>query len=1118
MRQDNNARDFHEEKRFSNLYRKRVVSLAARDVEFLMQGNGGRRMRSRNTTRDPGCNRRRAVPALLIAFAAIPFPLWAAKRMTVEQLQQTLTAAQTAHRKDPDLAQQLAEVELTARISSEVLQRLLASTPGPKTTAELRALADASVFLDPPAGEIPTTPAPDLATQKAILGKTIHYVARTLPTLPDFVATRETQHFDDLPQVLEPGGWPTRAGLHLDGASSISIAYRDGRETDDPSVASTKEVGIKKVDQPRPQAKPSESVDSKSSAASGLTSWGEFGPILGVVLVDAAKGKLSWSHWELRDGKPAAVFQFAVNRSVSHYNVQYCCVASREVIGGAYGTGGGRGAQQANQGMLKSGSSVFHEITGYHGNLTVDPDTGTILRIAIEADLKSDDPIQRAAIMVEYGSVKIGDNTYICPTRSISDSVSHELYQSSQTSPFVDMAELQLNEVAFTAYHRFGSESTLIAQAAPFPSSPDSGPADGAAPAQNEPAVNAQPAAPASATEVASPAPAANLGASATPTATPADPTPSESDQEILVKAVDNLPGIEGDAANAAPASNANAIGFTLKVTTRMVDLGLIATDKRGKPITDLRQDEIEIYDNGRKQQLAAFQHANPGAAAPQPAQPSQPSEPADTFTNTTTVIREVQDAPDLLILLMDESHLPFQDLNRARGEVLRFLKATRPTSRVALYSVSEHGFRVLQDVTQDHALVMARLSAWMPNAQAVSQAQALDRRIRQQFDTVHNSTDLNYVNGNYNEVPDTITTTDPELRQMGDNPLRSALEVMIALARHFSAVPGHKSMAWISGDSVLADWSDQAVAIEKGSKQLEAAMQHTREALNDAHIALYAVDASAVQGDAIDASLQNRNVQLNQAAQDNASEGGGAGRVNNGGAGRTTAQMEQDLHGIQGPVRQLAESTGGRAINKGGDLKAALDGIDQDSTALYELGFDPNSPADGKFHSLQVKIPSRKDIKLRYRTSYLYTEESASTKQRFQQAVWSPQDATGIALTAEAVTAADSASGKGIVKLRIALPGLALQQQAGPPVKWTDQLYIFVAERDDAAQKAEVSGDTLLLTLKQATYDSGMPAGIPYHRNVDPKSRLGSVRVIVVDGNSGKMGSVTLPSSALHP
>ena len=1082
-------------------------------------------VRRRNTKRSQNSGWHRAILTLPIAFTALIVPASAAKRITIEQLQQTLAAAQSAHRKDGDVAQQLADAELTERVGPQALQQMLAVSPGPRTAAELRALADASVFLDPPAGQIPTIPAPDLATQRAILGKTIHYVARTLPTLPDFVATRVTEHFDDLPQVLEPGGWPTRAGLHLDGTSHIPIAYRDGRETDDPALASQPEGGIKKVD----QARSPDTENAKPAATAGLTSWGEFGPILGVVLVDAAKGKLGWAHWERLDGKRVAVFQFAVDRSVSHYNLQYCCVKSGEVIGGSYGSGG-RGGQPANKGMLKSGESVFHEITGYHGNLTIDPDTGTILRIAIEADLKSADAIQRAAIMVEYGAVKIGDNTYICPTRSISDSVSHDLYQASLTSPFVDMAEVQLNEVAFTGYHHFGSESTLVALAAP--ASPDATPAADASAPQPSPSAEASAAPPAgnvppaASSESTSPEPssAASLSASAAPPANSAPPpTPAESDEEILVKAVESLPGMESDAVNASPATGASARAatFTLKTTTRMVDLGLIAYDKHNKPITDLKQDEIEVYDNGRKQHLVAFQHGAVSAATPQPVQPapaSDSSQPPDTFTNATTVIKEVQDAPDLLILLMDESHLAYLDLNRARGEVLRFLKATRPTSRVALYSVSEHGFRVLQDVTQDHALVEAKLAAWMPNAQAVSQAQALDRRIRQQFDTVHNASDLNYVNGNITEVPDYITSTDPELRQMGQNPLRSALEVMIALARHFSSVPGHKSLAWISGDSVLADWEDQAVGMEKGSKQLEAAMMHTKEALNEAHIALYAVDASGVQGDAIDASLENRNVQLNQAAQDNVAAGGGPGRTNNGGAGRVQAEMQQDLHGIQGPVRQLAESTGGRAINKGSDLKVALDGIDQDSLALYEIGFDPDSLADGKFHTLQVKIPGRKDVKLRYRTGYLYSEESVTTKQRFQQAIWSPQDATGIALKAEAVTAADSASGKGVVKLRITLPGLALQQQPGPPVRWTDDLYVFVAERDDAAQKAEVSGDTLRLSLRQATYDTGMPAGIPYHRNVDPKSKLGSIRVIVVDGNSGKMGSVTLPSSALHP
>jgi hypothetical protein len=157
--------------------------------------------------------------------------------------------------------------------------------------------------------------------------------------------------------------------------------------------------------------------------------------------------------------------------------------------------------------------------------------------------------------------------------------------------------------------------------------------------------------------------------------------------------------------------------------------------------------------------------------------------------------------------------------------------------------------------------------------------------------------------------------------------------------------------------------------------------------------------------------------------------------------------------------------------------------------------------------------------VKLRYRNGYLYNEEASTTKDRFQQAIWSPQDATGIALTAEAVPAADSASGSSTVRLRIGFPGLALQQKSETSqVRWTDQLYIFTAQRDDANQKAEVSGDTLRLSLKQATYDSGMPAGIPYQHGVEAKSKFGTVRIVVIDGNSGRMGSVTIPTSVLHP
>jgi VWFA-related protein len=1029
--------------------------------------------------------RKMLMPLALVA--AISLPASASRPITLEQLQQLLTKAQSTHLSDNETARQLADVELSARAEPQALQRLVVVSPGQKTTQALRGLAGLSAFLDPSASEIPSTPTPGFAAQKAILAKTIHYVARTLPTLPDFLATRATEHFDDSPQVLQSGGWPVRAGFHLEGSFEAPITFVDGAEKNAQSQSFSPTTALKKVGSTKGK------IDAKPAAiGSGLNSWGEFRTILGIPLVDAAKGKINWLRWEQIGGKPAAVFQFQIARADSHYEVQF------------YRNRPSKGSAKSNY--------IFRQTTGYHGSLAIDPGSGAVQRIIIDADMEPGSPIQRASMLVDYGPVQMGTRSYTCPIHSITVSASDEVYQPTPKSPFVDLIELQVNETIFSGYRRFGSDATVYAATQPVSnqtgeSTAPSRPAP-SSPAAAEPEIAAE-------TEAPAPTGDSTADAASTTSSQPISAEETEADQEILIRAIESMPGESASEEDTGTGNNAD--NLTLNSTTRSVDIGLVAFDKHGKPITDLTRDQIEIYDNGRRQQLSAFHHAVPAAEPSQPSGPPEAGPTEVTFTNTVTTFREVQDAPDLLILLLDESHLAYLDLNRARGELLRFLKATRPTSRIALYAVNEHGFRVIQDVTQDHALMMQKLTAWMPIASSVSQAQDTDRRIRQQFDTVHNVEDLNNVNGNYSEVPDSYQTIDPELMQMGQNPLRAVLESMTALARHFSPVPGHKSLAWISGDSVLADWEDKAVATEKGPKTMDAALQHAKEALNEARIALYVVDASAVSGDGVDPSLQFRNVELNQAAADVAALRGITVPRNNT-AGRTTAQMEQDLHGIQGPVRVLAESTGGRAINKGGDLKATLDGIDRDSSSLYELGFDPDTPADGMFHTLMVRVPSRKDIKLRYRTGYLYAEESTTTKERFQQAIWSPQDAGDLVLTAQAVPATGPSS-EGIVKLHVAFHGIAFQQKEGQrPDRWTDRLYIFVAVRDDATQKAEVSGDTLRLSLKQTTYEAGMPEGIPYQRAVQVKSRLGSVRVIVVDGNSGKMGSVTLPSSALHP
>src|SRR5271170_6800498 len=139
----------------------------------------------------------RSFGIILAILAGATLPAMAAKPTTVEQLRTTLTTAHSEHRSDDAQAHQLLEVKLTARVSGAELQQLIADSPGPKTTQAIHAIADESAFLDPPPSELPGTPPPDLAVQKAIMGRTINYVLHTMPTLPNLLATRVTEHYVD---------------------------------------------------------------------------------------------------------------------------------------------------------------------------------------------------------------------------------------------------------------------------------------------------------------------------------------------------------------------------------------------------------------------------------------------------------------------------------------------------------------------------------------------------------------------------------------------------------------------------------------------------------------------------------------------------------------------------------------------------------------------------------------------------------------------------------------------------------------------------------------------------------------------------------------------------------
>jgi hypothetical protein len=221
-------------------------------------------------------------------------------------------------------------------------------------------------------------------------------------------------------------------------------------------------------------------------------------------------------------------------------------------------------------------------------------------------------------------------------------------------------------------------------------------------------------------------------------------------------------------------------------------------------------------------------------------------------------------------------------------------------------------------------------------------------------------------------------------------------------------------------------------------------------------------------------------------------------------------AQMQQDMRPIQGPVRHLAEATGGQIFRRSGSISKELSDVVEDGHAAYQVSFYPEGPADGKFHTITVKLTSyQKGAALRYRTGYLYAKEPATLKERFQQAVWLPTDANQIAVTAQPA----SQDGGLHVRIKIAASDLALAQKGD---RWSDNLDVFLVQRDDAGQHAQVEGRRLGLQLKPATMQFMLKDGLYVEREVLLKPPVTSLRILVVDESSGRMGSVTIPAASL--
>lgn len=364
-----------------------------------------------------------ALAASLLAQTAVQTA--AQTQVTVQQLQDYLLSARARKESDAALARQLSSVQLVEQLTGSRLAALLSRLrAGPQTAEQVGLLAASSVFEAPPPADLPTQPPPNPLEQKRILQAARDYAASSVLRLPDLLATRATRSYDNALQLTGGKKHPQpEIVMHFVGGFERQVTVRGGQEV---------------PFSPTPGANL-----SHPARVEGMSTWGEFGPLLATVLSDAQAGSIAWSRWQYGDDRARlAVFRYSVPRSASHDLVDL--YSSIQLLNDP---GPSRPLQ-------------FRDLPAYHGDLYIEPASGTVMRITLNAELVPPAPVLLSQLSVDFAPVEIAGKPYTCPVRGIAVSVVHNAEMES-----IDGAgpERFVNMVRFTDYHKFASTSRIVA-------------------------------------------------------------------------------------------------------------------------------------------------------------------------------------------------------------------------------------------------------------------------------------------------------------------------------------------------------------------------------------------------------------------------------------------------------------------------------------------------------------------------------------------------------------------------------------------------------------------------------------------------------------------------------
>jgi VWFA-related protein len=367
----------------------------------------------------------------------------------------------------------------------------------------------------------------------------------------------------------------------------------------------------------------------------------------------------------------------------------------------------------------------------------------------------------------------------------------------------------------------------------------------------------------------------------------------------------------------------------TIRSTVSLVEVDVQITNRDGKPVKGLKQEQFSVTEDGKPQKISTFEYNDIEQVETASKTDEAPvTVPLGTVTSPEEIKAVVRDHR-MIVMLFDLTSLQVEDLLRSTRAAQKYLnEQMTPADLVAVVAFG-NTLKVVANFTNDRELLRQAVDAVVPGHEAAL-AQLADAATA--------------ANGETAVTEDTgaaFTADDMEFNIFNTDRKLAAVE---ALCEVLEGIPGKKSIIQFTSGITQTG--------EENRSELIAATNSA----NRSNVSIYSVDSHGLM---------------------TATPGGDASTGASGGnamfTGATVVSQSQSRQDARETLATLAGDTGGRTFFDIGDFGKVFQSVQNDTSGYYLVGYySTNAATDGSWRRVHVKIdPLPAGVRVRAREGY---------------------------------------------------------------------------------------------------------------------------------------------------